>query len=76
MDLPFGRGRCDFMVYNQGQITMSSAVAAESVGLKQSYTFGIRFYALGFKALRPSERVNYELLQRDMRSIFEGTAQK
>jgi hypothetical protein len=77
MDLPYGRGgQCQFMVYNQGQITMNSAVAAERVGLVQSYTFGIRFYALGFKALRPDQRVNYDLLQRDMRRIFESATQQ
>jgi hypothetical protein len=75
MDLPFGRGgRCNYMVYNQGQITMNSAVAAERVGLRQNYTFGIRFYTLGFKALRPGERVDYEQLQREMRRIFESAS--
>ena len=73
MGLPFGRGgTCDFMVFSKGQITMNSAVAADRVGLQQSYTFGIRFYALGFNALRPELRVNYELLQRDMRQVFES----
>ena len=77
MDLPYGRGgQCQFMVYNQGQITMNSAVAAERVGLVQSYTFGIRFYALGFKALRPDQRVNYDMQQRDMRRIFESATQQ
>jgi hypothetical protein len=73
MDLPAGRGgKCQYMVYNQGQITMNSAVAADRVGLQQSYKFGIRFYALGFEALRPSQRVDYEHVQRDMRKVFES----
>jgi hypothetical protein len=73
MNLPFGRaGKCQYMVYNQGQITMNSAVAADRVGLQQSYKFGIRFYAMGFEALRPGQRVGYEQLQRDMRSVFES----
>ena len=73
MDLPAGRGgKCQYMVYNQGQITMNSAVAADRVGLQQSYKFGIRFYALGFEALRPSQRVDYERVQRDMHKVFES----
>jgi hypothetical protein len=77
MDLPVGRGgRCQYMVYNQGQITMNSAVAADVVGLQQSYKFGIRFYALGFDALKSARRVNYDLLQRDMRRVFESAEAK
>jgi hypothetical protein len=72
LDLPSGRGvKCNFMVYNQGQITMTSAVAADRVGQQQSYTFGIRFYALGFKTMKPGQKVDYDLLQRDMRKVFE-----
>jgi hypothetical protein len=71
MDLQSGRGRtCNFMVFNEGQIRMSSAVAADKVGLQQNYTFGIRFYALGFKDLRPRECVDFSRLQQDMRRVF------
>ena len=58
------------MVFNEGQITMSSAVAADKVGLQQNYTFGIRFYALGFKNLRPKGPVDFSRLQQDMRRVF------
>jgi len=49
---------------------MSSAVAADKVGLQQNDTFGIRFYALGFKNLRPKDPVDFSRLQQDMRRVF------